>query len=71
MSQGKITLCAELERVHLRFLRVPDNKKLSDIMAKLLPNILSIYFEWDLVNEAMNPEQPKIKGIENIVNHLM
>jgi hypothetical protein len=40
-------------------------------MAKLLPNILSIYFEWDLVNEAMNPEQPKIKAIENIVQHLM
>jgi hypothetical protein len=71
MSQGKITLCAQLERVHLRFLGVPDNKKLSDIMAKLLPSILSIYLEWDLVNEPMNLEQPKIKGIENIINHLM
>ena len=71
MSQQKITLCAELERVHLRFLKVPDNKKLSDILNKLLPNILMIYLEPDLENEAMSLENPKIKALEEIVNHLM
>ena len=37
---SKITTCAELERVHLRFLKVPDNKKLSEILSKLLPSII-------------------------------
>lgn len=67
----KITLCSELERVHLRFLKVPNAAKLSDILAKLLPNILMIYFEPDMENEAMSLDQPKIKAIEEIVNHLM
>ena len=70
MSQ-KITLCSELERVHLRFLKVPTAQKLSDILAKLLPNILMIYFEPDMENVAMSLDQPKIKAIEEIVNHLM
>jgi hypothetical protein len=47
---NKITLASELERTHLRFLKVPDNKKLSAILDKLLPSILSIYFEDDLEN---------------------
>ena len=44
----KLTTCEELERTHLRFLKVTDNKKLSTIMDKLLPTILSVYFEQDL-----------------------
>ena len=70
MSQ-KITLCSELERVHLRFLKVPTAQKLSDILAKLLPNILMIFLEPDMENIAMSLDQPKIKALEEIVNHLM
>ena len=57
---SKITTTAELERVHHRFLKVPDNQKLSDILGKLLPNILKIYFENDLINVAMSQEVPKL-----------
>ena len=54
--QPKITTIAELERTHLRFLKVQDHKKLSDILAKLLPSILLIYFEQDLENIALTSE---------------
>ena len=62
----KITTCAELERVHLRFLKVPDNLKLSEILTKLLPSILSIYFEPDFHNLAASSllESPKMKALE-------
>jgi hypothetical protein len=68
---SKITTTTELERVHLRFLKVPDNQKLSEILGKLLPNILKIYFENDLINAVMSQDNPKIKALEEIVNHLL
>jgi hypothetical protein len=69
----KITTCAELERVHLRFLKVPDNLKLSEILSKLLPSILSIYFEPDFHNLAASSllESPKMKALEEVINHLI
>jgi len=70
---SKLTTSAELERIHLRFLKVPDNKKLSDILAKLLPNILCIYFESDFANLAVEnlKENAKFKALEEITSHLM
>ena len=66
---AKITTKEELERVHLRFLKVNDNKKLSDILAKLLPNIVAVYFDSDL-EDVMLPvgnDNPKLKALEEII----
>ena len=73
MTQIKLTASEELERIHLRFLKVPDNKKLSEILGKLLPGILSIYFEADLENLAVESlkDNKKFKALEEVVNHLM
>ena len=69
---SKITTKEELERTHLRFLKVHDNKKMSEILAKLLPNIVSIYFESDLEGVAMpvGNDNPKLKALEEIMEHL-
>lgn len=71
MSQKKITTQQELERVHLRFLKVNDDKKLSDILFKLLPNILCVYFEEDFENVVASSDNVKLKALEEIVTHLM
>lgn len=69
----KLTTKEELERVHLRFLKVPDNQRLAGIMTKLLPSILQIYFESDFEN--LSPEafqqSPKLKALEEVVSHLL
>lgn len=57
----------------MRFLKVPDAKKLSDILHKLLPNILKIYLENDLHNLGGGglPEHPKIKTLDELTGHLL
>jgi len=69
---SKITTKEELERVHLRFLKVHDNKKLSEILGKLLPNIVSVYFENDLEGVAMPlaNDNPKLRALEETISHL-
>jgi hypothetical protein len=69
---AKLTTTEELERVHLRFLKVPNNQKLSQILAKLLPNMLEIYFEEDFQNMAPSAIQdsPKFKALEETMSHL-
>jgi hypothetical protein len=57
----------------MRFLKVPDNAKLSTILDKLLPNILAIYFEPDFNNLPAHGalENAKLKALEEVVSHLM
>ena len=52
-KMSKITTKDELERTHLRFLKVQDNKKLSEILNKLLPNMVAVHFESDLEGVVM------------------
>lgn len=64
------TSIEELERVHLRFIKVSDGAKLTEILSKILPNILSIFFEPDM-ESLQSLEHPKIKALEQIISHLM
>jgi hypothetical protein len=48
MSQ--LTTIESLERTLLRFIQVKDGAKLTEILGKLLPNIINIFFEVDLLS---------------------
>jgi len=45
-----VTPLTQLENIHLRFINVKDDKKLTEILSKILPNLLYVYLENDLVN---------------------
>jgi hypothetical protein len=72
-TQHKITTIDELERVHLRFIKVNDNKRLTDILGKILSSMLLVYLEADMTNIGpadLEGGHPKIKALEDILNHL-
>ena len=71
MNQNKLTTQQELDRIHLRFLKVTDDKKLTEILNKLLPSILSVYFEVDFENVAAFQDNGKFKPLEEIMAHLL
>lgn len=48
-----------------------DDKKLSEILNKLLPNILSVYFEPDFENLVAFQDNAKFKPLEEIMDHLL
>ncbi|CDW80673.1 proteasome-associated protein ecm29 homolog [Stylonychia lemnae] len=63
------TSIAELERIHLRFINVKDDLKLTEILSKILPNMINVFFEHDLTNADL--QNPKIQALEQILNHLV
>ena len=64
-SSPTITTTEEIERVNLRFMRVSDDGKLSQILQKILPSLILIYVEQDLINATM--EDPKVKVLEELM----
>jgi hypothetical protein len=72
-TQQKITTIDELERVHLRFIKVNDNKRLTDILSKILSSMLLVYLEADMDNVGpadLEGGHAKVKALEDIMNHL-
>ena len=59
MASNNLTSVEKLTGIYLRFIKVTDEKRLSDILAKILPNLIMVYFEADLLN--CGPEHEKLK----------
>jgi len=49
-------------------MRVSDDGKLSQILQKILPSLILIYVEQDLINATM--EDPKVKALEELMSQL-
>ena len=50
MESGTNTTIEEIERVTMRFMRVSDGEKLSNVLDKILPSLVAVYCEKDLEN---------------------
>jgi hypothetical protein len=49
-------------------MRVSDDGKLSQILQKILPSLILIFVEQDLINATM--EDPKVKALEELMTQL-
>ena len=67
--QTTITTIEEIERVNLRFMRVADDGKLSAVLDKILPSLVAIYSETDLVNAKI--DHPKVLKLDELMDHLV
>lgn len=69
MINQPLTTIEEIERVTLRFMRVSDDGKLSGVLEKILPSLLTIYCEQDLENAAA--DNPKLAALTKLMDHLI
>ena len=60
---------AELSRIYLRFINVTDEKQLTGILSKILPSLVLVYLEADMVNVNIGTS-PKVKQLDEIMQHL-
>ena len=58
-----ITTVEELDRVHLRFIKVKDDARLTTILEKILPKMLVVYLESDMINVIPSNENAKLKAL--------
>jgi len=66
-----ITTIDVINRTHLRFIKVTDDKKLEGILDKILQSLVVIYLERDMANVGANiVEHPKGKVLDELMTHL-
>jgi hypothetical protein len=66
-----ITTIDVINRTHLRFIKVTDDKKLEGILDKILQSLVVIYLERDMANVGANiAEHPKGKVLDELMTHL-
>jgi hypothetical protein len=57
--------------IKVRFIKVKDDARLSTILEKILPKMLVVYLEPDMVNVVPSNDHPKLKALNELIEHLM